>query len=955
MAGPMKKRSLLVLVPIVAILVLGTLNVYRKAVWKEVTDGITWKESANGLRAIRVDPTSEAFLRVGIRKGDILTAINKVPVRTKIDVLKNIWQAAATDQGVTYQINQERTGMQIFPTFYLQKRGTSPIYYYLVLVGLTTLVIAAIVLINSRGQMSLPYIFFYLLALAFSAFMIFSPTGEMTPLDMVFYGLDKVGFLAFPPLLLHFFMVFPLRKRFLKNRSNVLPFLYAPAALLVLARVRFHIPIPPQWSEAAILRYQDGLERLELLHLVVFALVTLVILGHSTLRAPTILVKKQLRIIVYGLAFGILPSTVFYLVPFIAGSRPSTGAELTVLLQALIPLVFSYSISRYRLVDIEVILKKAATLTFSFFVISLFYFFVSSRTRLFSENRLNAIVLGVLAIVLGATLFTPLKKLFQGLLDRAIYKRSYEYRRTLLSITRDLSRERNLQKLAQSLLEAIANALSLKTLALLLADDNDRPGFKVLLAKGESAAVPGRIVLDDWFAAELRLQDTLSFVSASESEPARAAWEKLSALGFVHVLPLKVEDKVIGCLVMGKKQDGSFFSREDWELLTTISGSAALALENADLYSRETVRAMEMQRLKDYSENIIESLTVGVSVIDEEGVVIGWNRVLEGQLSIRKEAALGNRLDDVLGPAAYAALFPPETQQGFRLLSEITLETAGSGKKIFDVARTPLLDNALRAYGTIIVFEDITDKIQLQQQLLTSEKLASIGLLSAGVAHEINTPLTGISSYIQMLQKTLAGTHYALILEKIEAQTDRVARIIKNLLTFARSPSDASFQRVDLKESIEEILSLIDHKLKNMNIRLALELESVPPLYAQGERLQQVFINIILNALDAMPQGGDLRIRLSRENDAAVVRVSDTGTGIKPEHVSHIFDPFFTTKGVGKGTGLGLSISYATVKEHEGHIQVQSEVGRGSTFTIILPVGRDGSRNPKSPSSGNEP
>jgi signal transduction histidine kinase len=771
----------------------------------------------------------------------------------------------------------------------------------------------------------------------------------MTPLDMAFYGLDKAGFLAFPPLLLHFFMIFPLRKRFLGNSSNVIPFLYAPAALLVLARMRFHIPLPPQWSEAAILRYQDGLERFELLHFVVFALVTLGILAHSTLRAPTTLVKKQLRIIVYTLAFGVLPSTVFYLVPFIAGGRPSTGAELTILLQALVPLAFSYSISRYRLVDIEVLLKKAATLIFSFFVIAFVYFFVSSRTRLFSENRLNAIVLGILAIVLGATLFTPLKKMFQSLLDRAIYKRSYEYRRTLLSIIRELSRERNLQKLAQSLLEAIANALSLKTIALLLADENDPSGFKVLKAKGEEMAGPVQVPFDDWLVRELREKDTLSFVSSSESEAARAAMEKLSALGLYHVLPLKVENKVIGCLVMGKKQDGSFFSREDWELLTTISGPAALALENADLYSRETVRAMEMQRLKDYSENIIESLTVGVSVIDEDGIVIGWNRVLEDQISIRKEAAIGNRLRDVLGPATFSALFPPETQQDFWLLSEITLETAGGGKKIFDIARTPLLDNALRAYGTIIVFEDITDKIQLQQQLLTSEKLASIGLLSAGVAHEINTPLTGISSYIQMLQKTLAGTHYAQILEKIEAQTDRVARIIKNLLTFARSPSDASFQRVDLKESIEEILSLIDHKLKNMNIRLALELEPIPPLYAQGERLQQVFINIILNALDAMPQGGELRIRLSQEKEAAVVRVSDTGMGIKPEHLSHIFDPFFTTKGVGKGTGLGLSISYATVKEHEGHIQVQSEVGRGSTFKIILPAGRDGSRNPKSP------
>ena len=363
---------------------------------------------------------------------------------------------------------------------------------------------------------------------------------------------------------------------------------------------------------------------------------------------------------------------------------------------------------------------------------------------------------------------------------------------------------------------------------------------------------------------------------------------------------------------------------------------------------------MEMQRLKDYSENIIESLTVGVSVIDEAGLVIGWNRVLEEQVGIRKEAALGRGLQDVLGQAPYGALFPEEGQADFRLLSEITLETAG-GKKIFDIARTPLLDNALQPYGTIIVFEDITDKIRLQQQLLTSEKLASIGLLSAGVAHEINTPLTGISSYIQMLQKKLTDTHYAQILGKVEAQTDRVARIIKNLLTFARSPSEASFQRVDLKQSLEEILSLIDYKLKNMNIRLALELEPVPPIYAQGERLQQVFINIILNALDAMPGGGDLRIRLSLEDGAAVVRISDTGTGIKPEHRSRIFDPFFTTKGVGKGTGLGLSISYAIVKEHDGRIDVQSEVGRGSTFTITLPADRDGAGSRPLRPRGHEP
>ncbi len=458
----MKRTYAFVLLPALIILALGSANVYRKAVWRDVTDGIAWKATGSGLRAIRVDPESEAFLRAGIRKGDILTAINKVPVATQIDVLKSLWQAAATDQSVTYHISKE--GMQIYPTFYPQKRPVNPIYYYLVLVGMMTLALALIVLFNSRGQMSLPYVFFYLLAFAFAGFMVFSPTGEMGGLDAAFYGLDKLGFLAFPPLLLHFFMIFPLRMPFLKKRFEVLPLLYAPAAFLLLARVRLHVPLPAPWSEATILRTHDGLERLELLHFAFFALVTLVILAHSTRRAPNILVKKQLRIIVYGLAFGVVPFDRLLHRPLrprrtaLDGRRadgPPPGPHPS--------RAFAYSISRYRLIDIEVFLKKAATLIFSFFVLASVYLFVSSRTGSSRRTGSTPSSSASVAIVLGATLFTPLKRLFQALLDRAIYKRSYEYRKTLLSITRDLSRERNLEKLAGSLLEAIANALSLKS------------------------------------------------------------------------------------------------------------------------------------------------------------------------------------------------------------------------------------------------------------------------------------------------------------------------------------------------------------------------------------------------------------------------------------------------------------------------------------------------------------
>jgi PAS domain S-box-containing protein len=762
----------------------------------------------------------------------------------------------------------------------------------------------------------------------------------MDLLDSLFYWLDEAAFLAFPPLLLHFFLIFPQRKRLIKKKPGLIYFLYAPALVLGLITLTLHLPFFYNLDDSLILSLYVILERLEILHFALFTLITLLTIYHSLTRPPSLFVKKQLRWVFTGLGIGIIPFAIFYALPYFLGQIPPRFGELTLLLQALIPLTFAYSVSRYKLMDFEVLLKKAATLIFSYFVLASLYVILSSQTQVFSEDKLNVLVLGILAMILGATLFTPLKRLFSSLLDRFFYRRSYKYRKTLLVISRELSRERNLEKLSYSLLDLIANALSLGNLALLIPTEEESRSFNVISSRGESLPLPPQIVFNPSFFQSLKENDYISFYSLSERREIPRP-QNSPDLAFFHYLPLKVEEKLIGCLAMGKKVDHSFLNTEDWELLTTISSPVALALENAALYNQASVRAMELERLKDYSENIIESLTVGVVVLDQKEEIIGWNRVLEGIFSRAKKQVLGRRLQDVLGPKNTLSLFPTDTQQDFRLLSEITLDMPGGGTKIFDIAKTPLLDNKMMPYGTIIVFEDITEKIHLQQQLLTSEKLASIGLLSAGVAHEINTPLTGISSYIQMLQKKLGDTHYTQILEKMEAQTERVSKIVKNLLNFARNPSDTAFHKVNIIDGLQEIISLIDYKLKAMNIKLELNLQPVKLIWAQGERLQQVFINIILNAIDAMPHGGTLKIETSGTESEVMIKIADTGTGIKQQHLPHIFDPFFTTKGIGKGTGLGLSISYAVIKEHEGRIAVESEAGQGSCFAIFIPANLD--------------
>ena len=935
----MRKKAAWLLVPLTALFVLGGFNIYRKIVWKEPTDGVVWESKAGGLTAVKVDPNGPAYIYAGIKKGDVLFSINNNRINNEIELVKNLWEAANSGQMVAYQIN--RQGEIFFPSLTLIQKGVSLYYFYLALIGLTTLIIGLIVFFNSAKPYSVPNIFFYFLSIILYSFYIFSPTGELDLLDSVFFWLDKVSFLAFPPLLLHYFLIFPQRKKFLKNRPKAIYLFYAPAVLLLLAKVLLHLPFLSGLDNNLILRAYGTLEKADLLHFALFTFITLATISDSYFRHPSFLVRKQLKWIVYGLGAGVIPFTLLYVIPFLAGSAPTQVADLTVLLQAFIPISFAYSISRYKLMDIEVILKKAATLIVSYFVLALLYLAVGTQIRFFSENKLKPLLLWILAIVLGATLFTPIKKLFQSLFDRVFYKRSYQYRKTLLSISKELSRERNLENLSKSMLELTANALSLRNIALLLPVENEPRAFSIFSSRGEFAALPGRLSISPELFEDLEANNSLSLYSLSEKRELQEKFEDLRTLGFEHILALKVEDKMTGCLAMGKKTDSTFLTSEDWELLTTISSPLALALENATLYNQAGLRAQELERLKDYSENIIESLTVGVAVLDQKGRVIGWNRVLEEAFAKKKEDILGETLLRILGPQNFAAVYPPDTQQDFHLMSEIPLDLPSGDKRIFDIAKTPLLDNRLNPYGTVIVFEDITDKINLQQQLVTSEKLASIGLLSAGVAHEINTPLTGISSYVQILQKKVTDVHFAQILEKIETQTDRVSRIIKNLLSFARNPSDLAFHRVNLKENLQEIISLIDYKLKTMNIRLELVLAPVKPIWAQGERLQQVFINIILNAIDAMPQGGTLRIELAEIGIDAVIRISDTGHGIKEQHLPHIFDPFFTTKGVGKGTGLGLSISYAIVKEHEGRLSVESEVGKGTSFIIVIPEDLD--------------
>lgn len=240
----------------------------------------------------------------------------------------------------------------------------------------------------------------------------------------------------------------------------------------------------------------------------------------------------------------------------------------------------------------------------------------------------------------------------------------------------------------------------------------------------------------------------------------------------------------------------------------------------------------------------------------------------------------------------------------------------------------------------MVILEDITSRVRLEEQLQLSDKMASIGLLATGVAHEVNTPLTGISSFTQMLlDSTDTEDPRTQLLEKIEHQTFRAAKIVNGLLNLARPGRTDAAGPVDVNAVINDVLGLLEHQLQTGNIQLRREL-SLTPTVVQGVefKLQQVFLNLFLNARDAMPTGGWLTVVTRTEEHQAVIEVADTGTGIPAEALSRIYDPFFTTKAVGQGTGLGLSITYGVIKEHNGSIECQSGPGQGARFRVTLPM-----------------
>ena len=916
-------------------------------------DGVVWvdRTASDGqdvVRALHVTAGGEAD-NAGIRVGDTLLEISGNPVHKSIDVPRVLQQIGAWSQA-RYELR--RGNVQLPALVVIGERVPDRAIYYQYVVGVVYLMIGLFVYYR---RVSAPRsVHFYVLCLLSFVLSCFHYTGKLSAFDQSIYWGNVAASIFAPTVFLHFSLVFPDRVRWLARRGSAL-LLYIPGAFLMavyvlVAKGMLRVaasPIEVNWFlDRAALLFLSG----------VYLLGTLVL----ALKAPGVddpLVRRQLKYLRNGALLGVVPFTAIYAIPYILGALPNHYQKMAVLALILVPITWAYAILRYRLMDVDIIFQQGYVYTLATLVVlGVFYGLIFSFTR--PEDISPAAIVGL--ILFATFIFQPIRDWLQEQLDRYFfYKDRYDYRRTLIEFARELGSETNLDEMLRSVADRLLHTLSIQHVAFFLLDESE-DRFHPHMSMGNRKE-----------RQKLAPQPDLSFLSTHPDKPylffertrrlldvISHEWpisvrSTIADLDLTYYFPCTLRGRTIAYLGLSRTDKGDFLSTDDVELLTTLSGSVSIAIENARLYRSLQHKVDEYERLKEFSENIVESINVGILAADLEDRVESWNTQIERLTGTPRQAAVGQRLADLFPPELCERFEQARAAAGVHNIYKFVLQAApsangnGNGNggsrpaHILNIAIAPLVSKDLQQIGRLIIFDDITDRDELERQLVQADKLSSIGLLAAGVAHEVNTPLAVISTYAQMLAKQISGDEQkSKLLDKIAKQTFRASEIVNSLLNFSRT-STTAYVEVDLNRVIQDTLSLIEHQLDKSSIAVKLDLsEASLAVKGNSGKLQQVFLNLFLNARDAMESGGRLSVSTWTEDGFARVEVADSGPGISPEHLGRIYDPFFTTKAARKGTGLGLAVTYGIVREHGGNIKVDSRLGAGSRFQVELPLAR---------------
>ncbi|HKR66572.1 MAG TPA: ATP-binding protein [Thermoanaerobaculia bacterium] len=861
----------------------------------------------NGIVVVtNVDADSNAAA-AGLRPGDHIWLIGETPT-TEVEGLQKTLRRIGESVPMVIARNGRPMTIQYRPP------ELKVDYPYLILSFIGFLYLAIGLFTLFRGETRDSRLFYFVTLLSFIVY-VYTPAGDIDWSYKLLQMIEELARIFLPPLTLNFFLLFP--RPIIRDRRWIAA-MYVPPILLALWNIDlllFTNAVPL----ASARRSVELISRWETIDFAVYFTLALVALGFTYQKAAAV-GKKQIKWIYLGLVLGFVPFLIIYLVPYlVAGTVRPVLTTLAILPLAFIPLAFAVSILRYKLWDVEVVIKEvlAYSVTFVFGMIAFSTVNVILSRIIEERSAMERNFLAFTSGLLIAGVLIPVKGKIESVIEMILYRESYRHRRTMTDFAQELATFHNVEELIAMMRERLRATLHIERMNLYM-----REASSLLIYEREEG-VPRRVSPED--LGTIPKEGPVVLSQPRLPDQSDVPWKLLSA-GYRYVFPLRNRGELQGLLLLGTRRGEEPLSRDDLHLIGTLTAPVALAIENSRLYGRLRRQLDEIRALKEYNENIIESSLSAIAVVAGDGTVLTANRAFWELVGVEESEE------------SIAELFPPyeEVRKNVsRTMATHFINRNGVEKEV-TVTASPLTAGDVADGARVLVIGDITDRVRLERELQDKERLASLGLLAAGVAHEVNTPLTGISSYAQLLlSETAQDDPKYKLLKKMEQQSFRASHLVNNLLDLiANRPR--SREIVDLEELVTATVALHEDLLKAKRIGVHLTLA---PVRVRGNfhDLQQVLTNVLLNARDAVAADGNIWISVVEEGDRVTMRVRDDGKGIAPDMLGRIFDPLVTTKRGQGGTGLGLAISRRILHASDGEITVESSPGAGAEFSITLP------------------
>jgi two-component system NtrC family sensor kinase len=907
------RRSLVVNLLIMAVTVAAVMGAFasfqRKRSSFERID-FTFSRRDNGVIVVKaVDPGSGAAA-AGLRSGDEIWVIGETST-TEIEGLQKTLRRI----GQSVPMVVVRAGHPFKTTYRVPQLKIDYAYLILSFIGFLYLAIGLFTLF--RGGRTESTLFYFVTLLSFIVY-VYTPAGDIDSIYKALQLVEELATVLLPPLTLNFFLIFP---RPIVRSNRLIAAMYIPPALLMAWNLDLlffgnRLAIAPPY------RSFELIQKWELVHFAIYFTLAVVALAY-TYRTAAAVGRKQIKWIYLGMALGFLPFLAVYIVPYLLiGSVRPIYTTISILPLALIPLAFAVSILKYKLWDVEVVIKEilAYSVTFIFGMIAFSTVNLVLSHVIEDRSALERNFLAFTSGLLIAGVLIPVKSRIESVIEMFVYRDSYKHRRAIAEFAQELATFHDVHELISMMRERLRAALGLGKMNLFT-----REGAALLIYDSEEG-LPRRAAITD--VGPMPAEGPLVLTEPRLPDASETPWRLLRA-GYRYLFPLRNRGELQGLLLLGTKRGDEPLSRDDLHLVESLTAPVALAIENSRLYGRLRRQLDEIRSLKEYNENIIESSSSAIAVVASDGTVLTANKAFWDLVGG------GAEIDEPI-----ASLFPPyeelRSSESRSIAAAHFINRDGVEKEV-TVTATPLHAGDVADGARVLVIGDVTERVRLERELQDKERLVSLGLLAAGVAHEVNTPLTGISSYAQLL---LADTspddpRYRL-LKKMEQQSFRASSLVNNLLDLIASRPRVR-ETVDVRALIESVIAMHEELLKPKNITV--HVAPMPRLQTRGnvQDLQQVLTNVILNARDAVSDGGNIWIEACEDAGAVRIRVRDDGKGIPSDLIGRIFEPLVTTKRGQGGTGLGLAITRRILHASEGEITVESAPGRGAEFTISMP------------------